>query len=212
MSVFLWRASLCILNQSSIPILVKRIQKGHGSATSQTQLTANHAQILLKFVSKHSPAIYKPHVGELAKAIADEKNTRLVEVCLQALAAVVRWDDKLAPSDKSVKRFSRPILFLMLPRDDRRTTERVMHYVLDSNPRHGKFAARLLAFCKNREETCAQVVEVGRPPSWCLSTPLLIPAPLVHRRWPCQCFSRDAGCPHRRISSICEICAQCIRT
>ena len=36
-----------------------------------------------------------------------------------------------------------------------------MRYVLDSNPRHAKFAARLLAFSKNREERCSEVVEVG---------------------------------------------------
>src|ERR1700736_959973 len=42
----------------------------------------------------------------------------------------------------------------------RRTMERIMRYVLDSNPRHAKFAARLLAFSKNREKTCNEVIEV----------------------------------------------------
>lgn len=35
-----------------------------------------------------------------------------------------------------------------------------MRYVLGSNPRHAKFAARLLALSKNREEHCAEVIEV----------------------------------------------------
>jgi sister-chromatid-cohesion protein PDS5 len=35
-----------------------------------------------------------------------------------------------------------------------------MRYVLDSNPRHAKFAARLLAFSKNREKACTEVIEV----------------------------------------------------
>lgn len=106
MSTFLRRSSLRIVNQSSIPTLVKRVQKDDGNSTSQAHLAANNAHILLSFTSKHCPALYKAHVGELTKAIADEKNPRLVEVCLQALSAVVRWDGKLASSDKSACSFS----------------------------------------------------------------------------------------------------------
>jgi sister chromatid cohesion protein PDS5 len=93
MATFLRRASLRIINQSSIPALIKRVHKG-GSVSAQ------NAQLLLGFVSKHCPALYKSHVGELTKAIADEKNPTLVEVCLQAFSALVKWDDKLAPNDK----------------------------------------------------------------------------------------------------------------
>jgi sister-chromatid-cohesion protein PDS5 len=100
MLILLRRASLRIVNQSSIPTLVKRVQKGDGTKKNQAQSSAHHAQTILTYMSKHCPALYKPHVGELAKAIADEKNPTLVEVSLQALAAVVKWDDKLAPHDK----------------------------------------------------------------------------------------------------------------
>ena len=44
--------------------------------------------------------MYKLHVGELAKGISDERNEGLVEVCLQALAAVEAWDKGVAVSDK----------------------------------------------------------------------------------------------------------------
>lgn len=100
MTAFLRRASLRIINQSSIPALIKRVQKGGDGMAKLGSVSAQNAQLLLGFVSKHCPALYKPHVGELTKAIADEKNPSLVEVCLQALSAVVKWDDKLAPSDK----------------------------------------------------------------------------------------------------------------
>ncbi|KAI0047729.1 cohesin-associated protein Pds5 [Auriscalpium vulgare] len=143
MSTVLRRASLRYINHSSIPTLVKRLQRGDptgdGYGTSQAQLSANNAQAILTFVSKHCPALYKPHVGELTKAIAEERNPRLVEVGLQALAAVASWDEKLAPTDK-------------------RTAERVMRFVLDSNPRQAKFSARLLAKSKNAEDTCTDVV------------------------------------------------------
>lgn len=104
MSTLLRRSSLRFINQSSLPTLIKRLQKGDpagdGHGTSQAQLSANNAEAVLVYISKHCPALYKPHVPELTKAIADEKNPRLVEVCLQALAAVVKWDEKLAPTDK----------------------------------------------------------------------------------------------------------------
>jgi sister-chromatid-cohesion protein PDS5 len=76
------------------------MQKGDGNKKNREQSLAHHAQTILSYTSKHCPALYKPHVGELAKAIADEKNPILVETSLQALAAVVKWDDQLAPHDK----------------------------------------------------------------------------------------------------------------
>ncbi|GBE89081.1 armadillo-type protein [Sparassis latifolia] len=144
MTILLRRASLRIVNQSSIPTFVKRLQKGDaggdGQGSSQAQVSARNAQIWMNYVSKHCPAIYQSHIGELSKAIADERNSRLVEVCLQALSAVAGWDNKSAPTDK-------------------RTMERVMRFVMESNHRHAKFAARLLAYSKNSEGLCEQVVE-----------------------------------------------------
>ncbi|KAI0698060.1 armadillo-type protein [Cerioporus squamosus] len=150
MSVFLRRSSLHIVNQSSIPTFVKRVQKGFepsSVAYSQTQppegraqQTAHAAQVWMTYISKHCPAIYKAHIGEFSKAIADERNARLVEVCLHAMAAAAMSDAKLAPSDK-------------------RTVERVLRFAMESNTRHAKFAARLLSCMKNAEELCEQVVE-----------------------------------------------------
>lgn len=94
---------LWIVNQSSIPTLVKRLQKvegGVGKADSRTQMAAKNAQVLLKGISKHCPSLYRLHTSELAKAIADEKNKSLVEISLQALAAISRQDSSLAPTDK----------------------------------------------------------------------------------------------------------------
>ncbi|KAG1858786.1 armadillo-type protein [Suillus subalutaceus] len=105
MTVFLRRATLRIVNQSSIPTLIKR-----------------------------------PHTSELTKAIADEKNERLVEVGMQALAAVSQSDEALAVNDK-------------------RTLERVMRYVLGSNARVAKFAARILVASKEHDDLCAEAVE-----------------------------------------------------
>ncbi|TBU45152.1 armadillo-type protein [Dichomitus squalens] len=166
MTIFLRRATLHIINQSSIPTLIKRVQKGSEPPSSvaysqtqsqniqtfsmyaaggsepegRTQQAAHAAQVWMTFVSKHCPALYKAHIGEISKAIADERNTRLVEVCLHALAATAMWDPKSAPSDK-------------------RTVERVLRFVLEANPRHAKFAARLVACMSDSEKLCTQVVE-----------------------------------------------------
>ncbi|KAI0790526.1 armadillo-type protein [Abortiporus biennis] len=138
MTSFLRRATLRIVNQSSIPTLIRRVQRGiEGPAY---ELTAHNAKVWLNHISKYYPALYQPHIGELSKAITEPKNVLLVEVSLQALAAVGKWDEKLVPSDK-------------------RTIERVRRYVMEENLRHAKFAARILAFTKNREELCNEVVE-----------------------------------------------------
>jgi sister chromatid cohesion protein PDS5 len=104
MSTFLRRASLRLINQSSIPFLLRHLERGDptsdGYGTSHAQLSANNAQAILTSISKYCPIIYKAHVGELNKAIADEKNPRLVGVCLQALASLAKWDDGLVLADK----------------------------------------------------------------------------------------------------------------
>jgi sister-chromatid-cohesion protein PDS5 len=102
MRILLHRACYRIINQSSIPTLIKYVQKGQGSTNSNTQAFAENALTLLTAVSKHSPALYQSHMGELTKALADEKKSTLVEVAIQALANVIRWDPKLAMTDKFV--------------------------------------------------------------------------------------------------------------
>ncbi|KAF9226311.1 hypothetical protein BS17DRAFT_794477 [Gyrodon lividus] len=132
MTILLRRSSLCIINQSSISTLIKRVQKSSPSS--------KHAQQLLTFISKHCPMLHKPHVSELTKAIADEKNAVSVEVGMQALAAVVRADESL-------------VVF------DSRTLERVIRFALGENPKIAKSAARLLAFLKGHEDFCVEIIE-----------------------------------------------------
>ncbi|KAH8102266.1 armadillo-type protein [Cristinia sonorae] len=137
MTSFLRRASLRTVNQSSIPTLIRRIQK---ASDGSFDIVARNAEVWLAYISKHLPALYKSHVGELTKAIADERNVKLVEVSLQALAATAQWDPKLTPIDK-------------------RTQERLVRYVMESNHRRAKFAARLLTLLKDSDRLCSDVVE-----------------------------------------------------
>lgn len=89
------------------------------TTTTTTTTDEEHARQWLVYMAKHNPAMYKLHVAELGKVVAsaDERNAQsgksgksgsgngsgsegVVEVALQALAAVVEWDDKLVPNDK----------------------------------------------------------------------------------------------------------------
>jgi sister-chromatid-cohesion protein PDS5 len=142
-AVFLRRASFRLINQSSVPSLLRYLQRGDstgdGYGTSQAQLLANNAHAILTSISKHCPVIYKAHLGELTKAIADERNPRLVGVCLQALSALARWDKSFVPGDK-------------------RTTERLMQFALDSDHRRAKYSARLLATLQSNGSICTDVI------------------------------------------------------
>lgn len=101
LSIFLRKGTLRLINQSSVPILIKRVHKaGNKRASSRDEEIAENAKTLLTRISKHCPSLYKTHIAELTKAIADDKDARLLEVALQALASVLKWDTTLAPNDR----------------------------------------------------------------------------------------------------------------
>lgn len=104
MMCYLRQSSFWIVNQSSIPTLVKRLQKGDhhkkGEGTSRVQITANNAERILVTISKHCAKLFRPHVSEFAKAIADDANPRSVRISLQALASISRIEPEITPSDK----------------------------------------------------------------------------------------------------------------
>ncbi|KAG8890975.1 hypothetical protein FRB98_002995 [Tulasnella sp. 332] len=139
LSVLLRRSCLWVYNRSSIPTMMKYLQKGD-SPDDRYPRVAEHAQKLLDHASKHCPAIYVSHIVELCKALGEPQHPRLIEVALRALASVIRYDHTLAPTDK-------------------RTIERLTKIMLGANPRHAKFAGRALAFSKSRTDLCANVME-----------------------------------------------------
>ncbi|EKM56477.1 uncharacterized protein PHACADRAFT_207705 [Phanerochaete carnosa HHB-10118-sp] len=139
MTTLLRRASLHLVNQSSVPVLLQRIARGTDTDGTLTD-TAQSARTWLVFVAKHQPALFKHHVGELVKASADERKPVLIETALHALSAVSKWDAKAAPSDK-------------------RTLERLQHFVMDANHQHAKFAARILTCVPGKDEICSAILD-----------------------------------------------------
>ncbi|KAJ3762232.1 cohesin-associated protein Pds5 [Lentinula raphanica] len=140
MTTLLRRGSLHIVNTSSIPTLIERVQKGHGNTITKTNLAANHAQLLLINIAKFCPALLKPHVDDLVNAIEDGGNEKGVIVGLQALASLVKLDPALVPTASS-------------------TVETLQNHALGSSRRHAKFASRIIAFFDEKDAICGSVVE-----------------------------------------------------
>lgn len=104
MAVLLRRASLRLINQSSIPTLIKHVRNGDFSAQSQSQssadMSAKNASIILTYISKYCPVMFRAHIPELVKSVADEKHNQLVEESLHALSALSQRDPSITPTDK----------------------------------------------------------------------------------------------------------------
>ena len=157
---FLRKASLRIINQSCVPVFIKRIQQGDpdgsGQGTSHSQLMANHAQSIMTNISKHCPSILRPHIAELFRAIRTEKHPRLIELSLQAIAAASKYDPSLAPSDK----YERSTILTCELMIFRRVLDDLCQYIDSDNRRHAKFATQILTYCKKKDEYCNRLVEV----------------------------------------------------
>jgi len=126
-TVLIDSAAWMILNHSSIPGLIKRIQRPEGVNPERTTTVAAH---YLALIAKHCAPMYKSHVPVLVIVMNDKKNETLVEISLQALAAVCKWNTDCAPTQKGV-------------------LERARSLALSGTPRQAKFAARFLVHCKD---------------------------------------------------------------
>ncbi len=101
MSDLFRRTSLHIINHSSIPGLLKHVQR-----FSQNDLEgAANAEFVLEQICKHCPALLRTHVSEFIKALSDDRNVRLVGMSLQALASAARADPSSVPNDRYVVEF-----------------------------------------------------------------------------------------------------------
>lgn len=87
-----------MLNTSSISPLLKTLQSPPGG--DHTGPIPVAAASYLQLIAKECPPMYEKHLPELLICIGQQKNERLVEVALQALASVCKYDQTLAPKDK----------------------------------------------------------------------------------------------------------------
>ncbi|WWD07643.1 hypothetical protein V865_005744 [Kwoniella europaea PYCC6329] len=121
-----------IINQSSIPPLIRRISKPESEASSTA------AAKILAIIAKEGAPMFKNYTGQLTVAMMDKKNDKLVELALQALSAVCKIYPEVAPAEH------RPV-------------ERATTVALEGTQRQAKFAARFLARSKE-PQACEKLV------------------------------------------------------
>ncbi|KAK4699468.1 sister chromatid cohesion protein PDS5, partial [Phenoliferia sp. Uapishka_3] len=131
------RNAYLINNRSSISTLLARV-KSPPSGPDGAAISAVAAMIL-SFVSKRRPALYKTHVAELTKSLGDGSPEQLVSVALHALS-------RLAKTDRSA-----------LP--DKKLSERAKHFARSGTPLQAKQAATIVALDTARPGSADDLVE-----------------------------------------------------
>lgn len=127
LSVLVDHAAWVLINQSSIPCLIRRLQKAEGPTAERVGALSGR---FLAFIAKECAPMYKNHIAELQIVVNDRRNAKLVEVAIQALAAVTKWNPDCGPTDKKL-------------------IERALALALSGTPRQAKFASRFISVCND---------------------------------------------------------------
>lgn len=129
-TVLIDSAMFNVVNHSSISPLIKRLQTR--TTDDIGQRTAEAAYQFLRLMAKECAPMFKSHVDELMIVVGEKRNEKLVEVGLQALAAVVKVDADWGPSDRKVR-------------------DKIIKLALEGTPRQAKFATRFIAYSHHKE-------------------------------------------------------------
>ncbi|GAA5962654.1 hypothetical protein JCM21900_006757 [Sporobolomyces salmonicolor] len=133
-----------LINRSSIPSLLKRLQGASPSSSSspaEAELFAQSAQRTLEHISKLRPVLYKAHVAELTKMLSGDPNVgdESATVALHALAKLKQVEPGLAI--------------------DAKLSKRALHFAKSGTARQAKYAATLIALDTGRPGTLDDLVE-----------------------------------------------------
>ena len=97
-TILLDNASFMIINHSSIPQLIKTLQKPGTGVQGEKRAEASYQ--LLKLMAKECPPMLKSHMAELGIVAFDKRNERLSEIGLMGMAAVVKFEPECAFDDR----------------------------------------------------------------------------------------------------------------
>lgn len=150
-------ACLTLVDRSSVPQLLKRLQQGAGGKTTghdrEAAEFAQSARRVLVFVSKNRPALYKGHVAELSKLLADgvpgelENGEDTTEPPVDVCAVVLHALAKLKMAEPSVA-------------IDSKLSKKALQFAKEGNAMQGKQAATLLALDSGGPGVVGDLVEV----------------------------------------------------
>ncbi|BGP10818.1 Sister chromatid cohesion protein pds5 [Rhodotorula toruloides] len=149
-------ACLTLVDRSSVPQLLKRLQQGAGGKTTghdrEAAEFAQSARRVLVFVSKNRPALYKGHVAELSKLLADgvpgelENGEDTTEPPVDVCAVVLHALAKLKMAEPSVA-------------IDSKLSKKALQFAKEGNAMQGKQAATLLALDSGGPGVVGDLVE-----------------------------------------------------
>ena len=121
-----------LLNKSSIPPLLKRAQAGWDDVMGRCALE------VINYIAKKKPAMFRSHVAELTKSLADTNSPDLVAAALHALSRLAKADEQFNP-DKGLS-----LKMVKLAKGD--------------HPKLAKYAATVVALDRNRMGTADDLV------------------------------------------------------
>ncbi|BGP02903.1 Sister chromatid cohesion protein pds5 [Rhodotorula toruloides] len=155
-TAFVRFACLTIVNRSSVPQLLKRLQQGAvGKKTGHDREAAELAQAarrVLVFISQNRPALYKSHVAELSKLLADgvpgevEMGEDATEAPIDVCAVVLHALAKLKMAEPSVA-------------IDSKLSKKALQFAKEGNAVQAKQAATLIALDSGRPGVVGDLVE-----------------------------------------------------
>jgi sister-chromatid-cohesion protein PDS5 len=156
---FIRNSCFLLVNRSSIPSLLKRVQSRSG-ADSEAQSRA--AVRVLEYVSKTRPELYRTHVAELSKTLGEGSSEGAVTVALHAISRLVK-NDGTTVLDKYVPSLVDRVCVLMRG-TSRKLSDRAKHFAREGTPSQARSAATIIAFDTARPGNAEDLVDV-RPAS-----------------------------------------------
>lgn len=135
-------ACYVFINRSSIPQLLKRVATA--SRGDEPDALGQSAYRILEHITKHRPVLYRAHVAELGKMLADTSFGR--EVHLVVIHALTKY-----------KRASGSAYVI-----DAKVAKRAAELAKGKEERIAKQAATLMAFDEGRTKAVTELVEVRR--------------------------------------------------
>lgn len=121
-----------LLNKSSIPPLLKRAQAGRDDPAAASALE------VLDALARKKAVMFRSHVAELTKSLADSNAPDVTTAALHALSKLAKVDSEFHP-DKSL-------------------SVKMVKFAKGDDPRQAKYAATVIALDENRQGTADDLV------------------------------------------------------
>ncbi|CAG8667188.1 13334_t:CDS:10, partial [Cetraspora pellucida] len=135
-SILIRRISLTIINKDLIPFLVTKLKSTHSELQSENSIVAHE---LFKDISSRFPAILKPHIEQLIRALKEDEDSLIVDDSLEALSKLsIAFPDE-TPQDKE-------------------SIQRLMDYALEGSCLQAKFATIVLSHARHKQQICGELL------------------------------------------------------